>query len=229
MNNIYTVWANKRNSRNVKAFKSALFFRGKEDEAWEWSGDHKQSDLWILDIDHDPDSIEDCAVLYEQLAKKPAVAIMGVKPQETNTLPTKWKAFKSPIHVSEVFKWLDRDVKLSAADTSQLSTKAEAEKKPWHDHYFRLMAWPNIAQLGASNMNVTITCSNLLNRYYDFNSAQQWGLSPNLLDKLLGNAYSNAMLEINKEMDTKKEQVRNRKPNDQKNQSLIQKLLNRLK
>lgn len=197
--NVYNIWTNNRHANSVRAFRSALTFR--KNVRWQWSEQASHSHLWVLDA-HEL-SAADLAKIekgYMSIKEKPNVAVVGAFSSEVTLSCEDWAVFSSPFSVVAILQWLDGEiVNKTKAETSQIKVSdwsaGAALEKPWRSNQFKLTGWPNIAQFG-SRVHIAITCSNLLSDYHSFESAQQWGTPPDLLDELLISANKSSLLKI---------------------------------
>lgn len=230
---MFTLWTNERNSNRIRAFKSALVLRNKEE--WHWVEKSEGAFLWVIDakIELNPSDRE----IYKKSNPKPHVAIIDAK---SNELPQSWGRFTSPMNVKTIFNFLDEILQ------SQQLVKTLTEKKeigasagicdvdvaePWRKYSFKLSAWPNISQY-REEPRVVLTCACLLANFYDFESALQWGLDEAVLEKILDDAYQKSLLKINTEqvsVSIEENELDKGFADKNKNQSLIQKLLNRFR
>lgn len=222
----YTIWTNEQYSNQVKAFKSALKFR--KTEEWQWADKLDESDIWVLDmLNLSAESLTELTDKYKDIVDKPKVVMLGKGHESNPIIPSGWKAFDLPFSVALVFQWLDANIyKQNITEVPpQESSLKQTQLKPWKNKQFKLVGWPNISEFG-TKVHIAITCSNLLNNYHSFESAQQWGTPPDLLDALLSSASRSSLLKIKDEQTPAgawKESML-----DKKYKSLVQKLINRL-
>lgn len=215
------IWTNDHNSSKIKSFKSALTYR--KEEEWQWTDDPKDCNLWVIDASCDYVPVPE--KIYNALSRPPKVAVID-NSIEGHVFPSDWKPFSTPLSLSTIFAWLDENL---YADTATTKTRRRGldEEEPWKNHAFKLLRWPNVSRYG-HKARVAITCSNLLNDFYDFDTALQWGLPEETLNQILEDCYQNSVLNIRVENNDHKQPTK--KDNNlpvNTNTSLIQKLLNR--
>lgn len=223
MNTIYSIWTNKYDSSRVKAFKSALTFR--TNEVWQWTDEPDGCDLWVVDATQTLSP--EIERLYQEMSHKPNVAVIGLRSKTAN-IPSKWQLFATPVSVPVIFRWLDSNFYQS---TRRLKSKniRPSDIEPWKQHEFKLISWPNISRYG-SKVSIAVTCSNLLNAYHDFETALKWGVSAEILNEILKDAYQTSLLKIRSNDDSKHDQIDHSHNNkSDKNVSLIQKLMSRFR
>ncbi|PID77055.1 MAG: hypothetical protein CSB24_03500 [Deltaproteobacteria bacterium] len=222
-----SIWVNDRGSVRVRAFLSVLDFL-KKNGSWQVVDSREDGQLWVLD-----GRAADLHELWRASTGMPARPyLVVIDPPEHFSRPGV-KLLKMPLRAREVMEilndentWQVRSGGIKAGLEDGLAKPAAGSS--WRKKRFRLKVWPNVAKYGKENrLAVTITASKLLRSFHDYNSVQQWGLAPPVLDAFLDDAYRFSMLEV-KELVGEAEAAAGRKAGGEKNSGLIQRLLKRL-
>ncbi len=231
------IWTSTPQSIRIRAFMAALKLR-KEDR-WHLVEHYTDSQLWLFD--GRMGNWEPLQRLYTQAQQKPEIIIVGSPDCEPNV---PHRVLEIPIKARAVLKLVDEIApaqhSTSARDLANSTQRQASQKdvsrknssdiasKDWQKMVFCLKAWPNVSKYDSKHrVVITLTCAKIMNNYHDYQSVQQWGLTPPALDSFLNDTYDSALLAVKESTRSNDSGNQGSNYDDDENKGLVKRLLKR--
>lgn len=190
------IWTPSRNLSAVRDFIKALHELAIDVS---WADFPEDANLWVIDgsvFASDPEYVR----RYAAHKKPPRVAYLA---HRFSDLPhAAWTFFKMPFANPQLIRqWLASPsgsmpaLREAALDAEHAESPAD---HPWRRGTLRLKRWPNMARYGHEGRDVYLiaACLQLLKSPTSYRSLLDIGARPELLDRLLDDAWASKMLEI---------------------------------
>lgn len=191
-----TTWTPSRNLSAVRDFIKALHELAIDVS---WADVPDDADLWIIDgsvFAADPEYVR----RYKKRKKPPRVAYLA---HRFSDLPhAAWTFFKMPsLDPQLIRQWL-ASPSASASVSRDSGAAAESAQSPaehaWRRGMLRLKRWPNLGRYGHDGRDVYLiaACLQMLKSPTHYRALIDIGARPEVLDRLLEDAWTSKMLEI---------------------------------